>query len=170
MIFRWWRKWRRCDHWCWDKGSVWDALCSGFKQGLDLRAHHWPSDSGARLSDQLKVRSLTCTVRRPFFFRIVLSLLAPLSLELDAFMSVFIMPSGALFLCLQLFPIRQWGGSVLQTHLCCSPGSVGQLQQNDWTDRGLHFSAAGRTGNLRHGDHVQHWAGKRAVFFPLHQR
>lgn len=68
MIFRWRRKWRQCDHWCWDQGSVWDALCSGFKQGLNLRAHHWHSGSGARLWDQLKVRSLPCTVRRQFYW------------------------------------------------------------------------------------------------------
>lgn len=75
-----------------------------------------------------------------------------------------------LFLCPQLVPIPEREGSVRQTHLCCSAGAVGQLQQDDWTDRGLQPPAAGRTGHLSQRDNVQHWAGQRAVCVPLHQR
>lgn len=72
-------------------------------------------------------------------------------------------------LCFQLVPIRGWRGSVLQTYLRCFPGCAGQLPKDDWTDRGLQPSAAGRAGDLCQGDHVQHWAGERAVCFPLHK-
>ena len=62
MIYRHRRRWRHCDHWCWDQICLWSALCSGLKQGFSLRVGHWPSGSGAQLSDQLPVRSLPWTV------------------------------------------------------------------------------------------------------------
>lgn len=136
-------------HWFWAQVSVWDPLCSGFKQGFSLRCDPWHSVSGVWLCDQRPERSLLQKVRtslhnHSFLFFFVLMYFSSSLCHLVCFF----------FFSFQLVQVREWGGSVLQTHILCFPGLAGQLPKGNWTGRELQFPAAGWTGHLPQGNHL----------------
>lgn len=90
--------------------------------------------------------------------------LPPVSVTLSSFVCLTLS-----YCCFQSVRVPRWELAVLQTHLRCFSCPAGQLQEDDRGDGEIYISAAGRAGHLSHGDHVQHWAGQRAVCFPLHQ-